>query len=184
MKKSAVRTLPERRRRRAAVAQIRQTRVSPEGVPAFQAATTGATPVARSISRVPGSPGLKTCRRQLGRQAARVDLRAQIFCRVAQSVERRPVNALVGGSIPSPTASFPSVAQPGSAAALGAEGRKFESCHSDHTLGRELESDAGGRLALQRGSASSTNTALWSSPVARQAHNLKVVGSNPTGAST
>jgi hypothetical protein len=34
-------------------------------------------------------------------------------------------------------------------------------------------------LALE---ASKNGTAGWSSPVARQAHNLKVVGSNPTPA--
>ena len=42
----------------------------------------------------------------------------------------------------------------------------------DHTNLGIVDSDQGGYI----------NHAGWSSPVARQAHNLKVVGSNPTPA--
>ena len=46
----------------------------------------------------------------------------------------------------------------------------------------ELKLRKAGRLPeLMRGAAND-NIAGWSSPVARQAHNLKVVGSNPTPA--
>src|SRR3954470_20217445 len=46
-----------------------------------------------------------------------------------------------------------------------------------HPIHNELRSDPVSLLKTQ-----SPNIAGWSSPVARQAHNLKVVGSNPTPA--
>ena len=46
-------------------------------------------------------------------------------------VEYLVANQNVVGSNPT-TRSFRDVAQPGSASALGAEGRRFESCHPDH----------------------------------------------------
>jgi hypothetical protein len=45
---------------------------------------------------------------------------------------------------------------------------------------RKTQKDASGGLIPEK----LNMTAGWSSPVARQAHNLKVVGSNPTPATT
>lgn len=86
---------------RPAATLIRHSRVAPWGVTAFQAGIESSTLSTRSISRVPGSPGLKTCKSP---QAARVDRRAQVFCRVAQTVEQLPVKQQVAGSMPALTA--------------------------------------------------------------------------------
>ena len=48
------------------------------------------------------------------------------------AVVQLTVNQLVVGSIPATGAKFRSIAQSGSASALGAEGRRFESYYSDH----------------------------------------------------
>ena len=57
------------------------------------------------------------------------------FRKLTQLVEYLFYTQAVVGSIPAlPTRSIRSLAQSGSASALGAEGRRFESCNSDQVL--------------------------------------------------
>ena len=59
-----------------------------------------------------------------------------IYRGIAQLVEQRSPKPRAEGSSPSaPAKFFRGVAQFGSASALGAEGRRFESCHPDHEAG-------------------------------------------------
>ena len=54
------------------------------------------------------------------------------YASLAQLVERSTVNRVVTGSSPVRSAIFRSIAQPGSAPALGAGGHRFKSYCSDH----------------------------------------------------
>ena len=58
----------------------------------------------------------------------------------SSEVEHCPDKTGVEGSLPSVPTNNPCVAQPGSASALGAEGREFESLHTDQIYGRVAES--------------------------------------------
>ena len=58
-----------------------------------------------------------------------------IYSPIAQLVERLTVNQNVTGSSPVWGAKYRSVVQSGRTLALGARGRKFESCRFDHHWG-------------------------------------------------
>lgn len=65
---------------------------------------------------------------------------------VGQLADKRPFKPIVPGSSPGRPTPFPSVAQPGSAQALGACGQRFKSSRSDHFFSasqRNLPSGAG-----------------------------------------
>ena len=58
-------------------------------------------------------------------------VKKMVGIRSSVGIEQRPSKPWVTGSSPVECANKRSVAQPGSASALGAEGQKFESSHSD-----------------------------------------------------
>jgi hypothetical protein len=82
--------------------------------------------------RVPGSsPGFGA----ISKCIETVFLPMSSFAGVAQLVEQLTCNEKVEGSIPFSGTSFLSIAQPGSAPALGAGGREFDPLYSDQNLG-------------------------------------------------
>ena len=58
----------------------------------------------------------------------------KIYWELSSVVEQRPYKAKVSGSTPLVPTKLRSVAQPGSALALGARGPRFESLYSDHFM--------------------------------------------------